>query len=176
MPDPSTSGDDADLALYQFAFSHFGEKVRWALDWKGLDSDRHNLFPGFHARKTKALSGTTQTPILVVDGESVPGSSARSWPIRAMRPRSSRRVRAGGVAHVCAQFPIAAAVFDAFSGLRRDGPLEVALAGPSGRSLDGRDLCHPSLGGARRLRRHREAIRARERDASSRRLSALRRI
>lgn len=86
MPDPSTTGADADLVLYQFAFSHFNEKVRWALDWKGLDSDRHNLFPGFHARKTKALSGTTQTPILVVDGESVPGSTAILHRLEEIRP------------------------------------------------------------------------------------------
>ena len=64
-----------DLVLYQFAFSHFNEKARWALDWKGLDSKRINLLPGFHSRKARKLSGTTQTPILVSDGHPVAGST-----------------------------------------------------------------------------------------------------
>jgi glutathione S-transferase len=31
--------------LWQFAFSHFNEKVRWALDWKGIPHVRRSLPP-----------------------------------------------------------------------------------------------------------------------------------
>jgi glutathione S-transferase len=65
-----------ELVLYQFAFSHFNEKARWGLDWKGLHSKRCNLLPGFHTRRTRSLSGATQTPILVVDGEAIAGSTS----------------------------------------------------------------------------------------------------
>ena len=63
------------LTLYQFAFSHFNEKVRWALDLKQLTSVRRNLLPGFHTKTATKLGGTSQVPILVCDDEVVAGSS-----------------------------------------------------------------------------------------------------
>jgi len=76
----------AQLVLYQFAFSHFNEKVRWALDWKGLDSNRRNLLPGFHARTTKKLTGSAQTPVLVIDDEAIAGSTAILHRLEALQP------------------------------------------------------------------------------------------
>jgi len=34
--------------LYDFAFSHYSEKARWALDFKGVPYTSHHLVPGFH--------------------------------------------------------------------------------------------------------------------------------
>ena len=66
----------SEIVLYQFAFSHFNEKARWALDYKGLPSRRESLLPGLHARATgKAVAGAGQTPVLTIDGEGIAGSS-----------------------------------------------------------------------------------------------------
>ena len=32
----STNGGPAVPELFQFAFSHYNEKARWVLDWKGV--------------------------------------------------------------------------------------------------------------------------------------------
>jgi glutathione S-transferase len=65
-----------NLVLSQFAFSHFNEKARWALDWKGLDAKKENLLPGLHEKRAKELSGSSQVPILEIDDEVVAGSTA----------------------------------------------------------------------------------------------------
>lgn len=56
-----------DLELLQFPYSHFNEKARWALDYKGLPHLRRSLLPGLHMRPVKRLTGQTQTPCLRVD-------------------------------------------------------------------------------------------------------------
>ena len=43
------SGDSRPV-LWQIAISHYSEKVRWALDWKGIPHVRHSLVPLFHER------------------------------------------------------------------------------------------------------------------------------
>jgi len=65
-----------ELELFQFAGSHYNEKARWALDWKGLRHQRISLLPGPHAPTMKALTGSTQTPALRHDGSVIPGSTA----------------------------------------------------------------------------------------------------
>jgi len=65
----------ADITLYQFASSHYNEKARWALDWKGVPHRRVSLLPGPHAPRMKRLTGRTQTPALVDADTVVPGSA-----------------------------------------------------------------------------------------------------
>jgi glutathione S-transferase len=65
------------LELIQFNFSHFNEKARWALDFKGLAHRRHALLPGPHMPYVKRRTGQTSTPVLCIDGETyVSGSAA----------------------------------------------------------------------------------------------------
>jgi glutathione S-transferase len=54
--------------LYQFPISHYCEKVRWALDYKGLPYTAKNLLPGLHLRKTKKMAPKSYVPILL-DGK-----------------------------------------------------------------------------------------------------------
>ena len=63
------------LRLIQFAFSHYNEKVRWALDYKGLEATREDVLPGPHARLVTRLSGQSATPLLMVGDEAVAGSA-----------------------------------------------------------------------------------------------------
>lgn len=62
-------------SLYQFAGSHYCEKVRWALDYKRVDYETINLIPGLHGKPIKRLAKTSQVPVLV-DGKSVVQGSA----------------------------------------------------------------------------------------------------
>jgi glutathione S-transferase len=58
------------IQLYQFKFSHYCEKARWALDFKGIPYTPQNLLPGLHTQVTKNLAPKTCLPIMV-DGETV---------------------------------------------------------------------------------------------------------
>lgn len=62
------------MTLYQFPFSHFCEKVRWALDYKGLTYQVVNLVPGLHAYTTQKLAPKSSVPILV-DGQPIQDST-----------------------------------------------------------------------------------------------------
>ncbi|MEN8161395.1 MAG: glutathione S-transferase family protein [Myxococcota bacterium] len=64
------------IELFQFAGSHFNEKARWGLDWKGVPHERISLMPGPHMRTVKKLTGATQTPVLRDDGRVIAGSTA----------------------------------------------------------------------------------------------------
>jgi glutathione S-transferase len=55
------------LTLYQFPISHYCEKIRWALAYKGLNYRTRNLLPGLHVRQTRRLSDNPMVPILVHD-------------------------------------------------------------------------------------------------------------
>lgn len=63
------------IRLYQFAISHCCEKVRWALDYKGLSYEAVNLLPGQHIKTIRNLTGKgTSVPVLDHDGHRVQGS------------------------------------------------------------------------------------------------------
>jgi glutathione S-transferase len=65
-----------DLVLLQFPYSHYNEKVRWALDWKQLPHRRKSLLPGPHLPKIRRLTGGTTTPVLLAGDHVVAGSAA----------------------------------------------------------------------------------------------------
>ncbi len=81
------------VRLYQFAISHYCEKVRWALDYKGVRYQAVNLLPGQHIKTVKTLTGkATSVPVLDHDGKVVQGSSAildyldQAFPDRPLTP------------------------------------------------------------------------------------------
>ena len=64
------------IKLYQFAISHFCEKARWALDYKGLNYQTVTLLPGQHvAAIRKTGEKATSVPVLEHDGHYVQGSA-----------------------------------------------------------------------------------------------------
>ncbi len=64
-----------ELELFQFRHSHYCEKVRWALQYKGLDYTPTYLLPGPHARIVRRLTGRTQTPVLRIESQYVDDSA-----------------------------------------------------------------------------------------------------
>ncbi|MCK7542708.1 glutathione S-transferase family protein [Marinobacter bryozoorum] len=65
------------LKLYQFAISHYSEKVRWALDYKGIAYEPEFLLPGMHGKTVCGLTGQgkTSVPVLVDSGMAIQGSN-----------------------------------------------------------------------------------------------------
>lgn len=58
----------ATPTLWQFKHSHYNEKVRWALDFKGIPHRRVSLLPGPHAFSLLPRTGQSATPVLEHDG------------------------------------------------------------------------------------------------------------
>ncbi|MCP3984752.1 MAG: glutathione S-transferase family protein [bacterium] len=65
----------SDLELYHFPISHFNEKARWALDWKGLPHCLNSQLPGLSKLAMKRLSGQEQVPVLRHGEKVVAGSN-----------------------------------------------------------------------------------------------------
>ena len=88
------------MQLHQFAYSHFNEKARWALAFKGLEAVRRTYLPGPHQAPLKKLSGQPQTPVLQVGEVIVPGSAAiidwleQHYPEPALYPADPEQRRA----------------------------------------------------------------------------------
>jgi glutathione S-transferase len=61
--------------LYDFTFSHYCEKVRWALDFKDIAYTSHHLLPGFHMRATRKIAPLSCLPILAGEGMVVQDST-----------------------------------------------------------------------------------------------------
>ena len=66
---------EPDLVLHQFLYSHFNEKARWALDFKGVPHQRRPYLPGPHRPAMQKLSGQGQTPVLTIGAEVISGSA-----------------------------------------------------------------------------------------------------
>jgi Glutathione S-transferase, N-terminal domain len=70
---PLVAWDDrwnAMIELYQFPFSHYCEKVRWALDYKCITYLTINLLPGLHFRRLAKFVPKSSVPVLR-DGKTV---------------------------------------------------------------------------------------------------------
>ncbi|WP_404365299.1 glutathione S-transferase family protein [Marinobacter sp.] len=63
------------IKLFQFAISHYCEKSRWALDFKGIQYQTVNLLPGTHVKTIRRLADGSSVPVLEHDGKAVQGSA-----------------------------------------------------------------------------------------------------
>ncbi len=64
------------ITLYQFENSHFCEKARWALDFKGLAYQPKTLVPGPHSAIVKKLAARSSVPVMVDGAATVQDSTA----------------------------------------------------------------------------------------------------
>jgi glutathione S-transferase len=78
--------------LYDFRFSHYSEKARWALDFKGIVYAPRHLLPGFHMRTIRKLAPRTCVPILKADAMVIQDSTEiinfleQTFPDRSLTP------------------------------------------------------------------------------------------
>jgi glutathione S-transferase len=70
--------ENSDLTLWQINISHYAEKVRWALDYKGIDHVRRSPQPAMHMMLALWLSRGAETtlPIMQLEGVTVTDSTA----------------------------------------------------------------------------------------------------
>ncbi|HMI81076.1 MAG TPA: glutathione S-transferase family protein [Solirubrobacterales bacterium] len=74
--------------LWQIDISHYSEKVRWALDYKGVDHGRRSILPGSHIPIALALTRGAQPtmPVLQLDGRNIGDSTAIIAALEARYP------------------------------------------------------------------------------------------
>ena len=79
--------------LWHLDISHFNEKVRWALDYKGVAHERRSVFPGTQELRARILRGGTSTlPVIDIDRTRIGDSTRiieeleRRWPNPALYP------------------------------------------------------------------------------------------
>ena len=79
--------------LWHLDISHFNEKARWALDYKGIPHKRHSVFPGMQPARARMLRGGTSTlPVVDIDGKRIGDSTKiieeleRRWPDPPLYP------------------------------------------------------------------------------------------
>lgn len=78
--------------LYQFPISHYCEKARWCLDFKGLPYERRNLLPGPHMLQARLLAGSPTVPILrdgrqtITDSTHIALYLEKAYPERPLLP------------------------------------------------------------------------------------------
>ena len=66
------------VVLWHIELSHYNEKVRWALDFKGVPHERRAPLPGLHGGYAAVLTrgGQRRLPVLDLDGRRVGDSTA----------------------------------------------------------------------------------------------------
>lgn len=68
---------DQKPTLWQIDISHYSEKVRWALEYKGIDHKRRSILPGSHIPIALFLTRGAQPtmPVLQLDGRNIGDST-----------------------------------------------------------------------------------------------------
>ena len=75
--------------LWHFRLSHYNEKARWALDYKGWPHRRRALVPGFHIPRVRLMTGQNKTPVLQLSGRSMHDSTAIIAELERLQPEPS---------------------------------------------------------------------------------------
>lgn len=85
------------LELYQFELSHFSEKVRLILDYKGLPYRKIEVTPGIGQIELFQMSGQRKVPVLKDGSEIIPDSTAiaeyldRKYPEKPIIPSDPKQ-------------------------------------------------------------------------------------
>lgn len=76
------------VVLWQIEVSHYNEKARWALDYKGIPHERRTPLPGLHGVRAGLLTRgrSRRLPILDLDGRRVADSTAIIAALEQYRP------------------------------------------------------------------------------------------
>src|ERR671917_2202038 len=78
--------------LWHLEISHYNEKVRWALDYKGVAHVRRAVTPGLQVLRARRVRAGRTTPVLETDGRAIGDSTRiieeieRQWPEPPLYP------------------------------------------------------------------------------------------
>ncbi|MBI5512626.1 MAG: glutathione S-transferase family protein [Deltaproteobacteria bacterium] len=72
--------------LLHFRVSHYNEKARWALDFKGIAHTREALLPGLHIPRVRWLTGQNKVPVLELGDRVVAGSDRILLALEELHP------------------------------------------------------------------------------------------
>jgi glutathione S-transferase len=78
--------------LWHIEISHYNEKVRWALDYKGVAHVRREVTPGLQEFRARRLRAGRTTPVLEMNGRAIGDSTQiieeieRRWPEPPLYP------------------------------------------------------------------------------------------
>jgi glutathione S-transferase len=77
--------------LWHIEVSHYNEKVRWALDYKGIAYERRTPLPGLHGFSAMALTRSShrRLPVLVLGGRTIADSTAIIAALEDYQPEPS---------------------------------------------------------------------------------------
>lgn len=76
----------AHPVLWQFRMSHYNEKARWALDYKGIAHERRSLLAGLHLPVVLLRTGQKKVPVLILDGKAIPDSTRIIEALEGLKP------------------------------------------------------------------------------------------
>jgi glutathione S-transferase len=86
----------SSVKLIQMYASPWAERVRWALNYKGVPYEKQNYQPGVDEEAVKKLTGQAQVPVLLANGTVIPDSTAivncleKNKPQPALMPASEK--------------------------------------------------------------------------------------
>ena len=77
------------VILWHIELSHYNEKVRWALDYKGIAHERRVPMPGLHGARALMLTHGAQRrlPVVELDGKRIGDSTAIIAALEEYRPQ-----------------------------------------------------------------------------------------
>jgi glutathione S-transferase len=76
----------ANPVLWQFKYSHYNDKARWALDFKRIPHVRRSLLPGAHIPRVLWMTGQKAVPVLSLDGHHIADSTRIIEAVEGWRP------------------------------------------------------------------------------------------
>jgi len=88
------------MKLLIFPHSHFCEKARWVLDYKGIPYESVAIMPGIHTITVRRYAQNTTVPVLLDGNDTVQGSSKiidyldQKYPSTALTPKNTDDRRA----------------------------------------------------------------------------------
>ena len=95
----SPSPEELRPVLWQLEISHYSEKARWALDYKGVEHVRRAVRPGLQELTARRLRAGRTVPILEIQGRALGDSTRiieeieRRWPEPALYPADAEERR-----------------------------------------------------------------------------------
>ena len=72
--------------LWQFKYSHYNEKVRWALDFKRVPHRRRSMLPGMHILPIVWMTRQKAVPVLVLNGKPIADSTRIIETLETLHP------------------------------------------------------------------------------------------